>query len=51
MHDEKLRHKYELQEKAIRDYNSSLLAAREEAGKQGWEKVSRKVFKLVKKKP
>ena len=38
MHDEKLRHKYELQEKAIRDYNSSLLAAKEEAGKQGWEK-------------
>ena len=31
MHDAKLRHKYELQEKAIRDYNSSMLAAREEA--------------------
>lgn len=30
MHDEKLRRKYELQEKAIRDYNSSMLAAREE---------------------
>ena len=30
MHDAKLRHKYELQEKAIRDYNSSMLAAREE---------------------
>ncbi|WP_303997260.1 Rpn family recombination-promoting nuclease/putative transposase [Megamonas hypermegale] len=37
MHDEKLRHKYELQEKAIRDYNSSMLAAKEEGisiGKQ-----------------
>lgn len=33
MHDEKLRYKYELQEKAIRDYNSGMLAAREE-GKQ-----------------
>ncbi|MBM6761969.1 hypothetical protein [Megamonas hypermegale] len=30
MHDAKLRYKYELQEKAIRDYNSGLLAAREE---------------------
>ncbi len=27
MHDEKLRYKYELQEKAIRDYNSSMLAS------------------------
>ena len=25
MHDEKLRYKYELQEKAIRDYNSGML--------------------------
>ncbi len=30
MHDAKLRHKYELQEKAIRDYNSGMLAAKEE---------------------
>lgn len=35
MHDAKLRHKYELQEKAIRDYNSSMLAAREEAKEEG----------------
>ena len=35
MHDAKLRHKYELQEKAIRDYNSSMLAAKEEAKQEG----------------
>lgn len=35
MHDAKLRHKYELQEKAIRDYNSSMLAAKEEAKEEG----------------
>lgn len=37
MHDEKLRYKYELQEKAIRDYNSGMLAAKEEARKEGLE--------------
>lgn len=37
MHDEKLRHKYELQEKAMRDYNSSMLAAKEEARQEGLE--------------
>lgn len=35
MHDEKLRYKYELQEKAIRDYNSGMLAAKEEAKAEG----------------
>ena len=30
MHDEKLRYKYELQEKAIRDYNSSMRASKQE---------------------
>ena len=30
MHDEKLRYKYELQEKAIRDYNSSMRAFKQE---------------------
>lgn len=35
MHDEKLRRKYELQEKAIRDYNSGLLAARQEGIQTG----------------
>ena len=35
MHDAKLRHKYELQEKAIRDYNSGMLAAKEEAKQEG----------------
>ena len=30
MHDEKLRYKYELQEKAIRDYNSSMFASKQE---------------------
>ena len=35
MHDAKLRHKYELQEKAIRDYNSSMLAVKEESLQQG----------------
>ena len=35
MHDEKLRYKYELQEKAIRDYNSSMLASKQEGIKEG----------------
>ena len=35
MHDEKLRYKYELQEKAIRDYNSSMLASKQEGLQEG----------------
>ena len=35
MHDEKLSYKYELQEKAIRDYNSSMLASKQEGIKEG----------------
>lgn len=38
MHDEKLRHKYELQEKAIRDYNSSILASKQEGIQEGIQK-------------
>ena len=40
MHDEKLRYKYELQEKAIRDYNSSVMAARQEGIQQGIQKAN-----------
>lgn len=35
MHDEKLRYKYELQEKAIRDYNSSMRASKQEGIQEG----------------
>ena len=35
MHDEKLRYKYELQEKAIRDYNSSMFASKQEGIQEG----------------
>ena len=35
MHDEKLRYKYELQEKAIRDYNSSMRASKQEGIREG----------------
>lgn len=35
MHDEKLRYKYELQEKAIRDYNSSIRASKQEGIQEG----------------
>ena len=35
MHDEKLRYKYKLQEKAIRNYNSGMLAAKEEGMQLG----------------
>lgn len=37
MHDEKLRYKYELQEKAIRDYNSGVMAARQEGIEEGMQ--------------
>ena len=35
MHDEKLRYKYDLQEKAIRDYNSSMRASKQEGIQEG----------------
>ena len=38
MHDEKLRYKYELQEKAIRDYNSSMFASKQEGIQEGIKK-------------
>ena len=37
MHDAKLRRKYELQEKAIRDYNSGILATKEEGRQESFE--------------
>lgn len=49
MHDAKLRHKYELQEKAIRDYNSSMLAAREEAKEEGRQEGRQEGFEEGKK--
>lgn len=44
MHDAKLRYKYELQEKAIRDYNSSMLAAKEEGISLGEQKEKYKML-------
>lgn len=45
MHDAKLRHKYELQEKAIRDYNSGMLAAREEGAQNKAHQIALRMLK------
>lgn len=45
MHDEKLRRKYELQEKAIRDYNSGMLAAREEGAQNKAHQIALRMLK------
>ena len=47
MHDKKLRYKYELQEKAIRDYNSSMLAVRDESKQEDFQKKVSKKKKYV----
>ena len=47
MHDKKLRYKYELQEKAIRDYNSSMLAIRDESKQEDFQKKVSKKKKYV----
>ena len=45
MHDEKLRYKYELQEKAIRDYNSSMRASKQEGIQEGIQ-IERKTIAI-----